>query len=104
MTKREIIEGIAKKKVVEKIISSITKCSEESLNDLAQDIYINLLEKDENYIVDINERKEIKKFIVGMVKNNYFSKTSRYFKDYKKWEINKRQIENEEGEETLGEC
>lgn len=99
MTKSEIIAELAKDQVVEKLISKITKNSSINMQDLAQDIYLNLLEKDEDYIVRLYEKKEINNFIAGMVNNNYFSKTSRYYKNYRKYEDNKESLSNIEGGE-----
>lgn len=103
MTKYEVVAKIAEDKLIEKLIGRITKDNNENLNDLAQDLYMNLLEKDEEYILRLYNNNELKNFIAGMINNNYFSKTSRYYKNYRKYEMNKDKLEFDDGEEAYGE-
>ena len=48
MDKYKIIDEISKDKVVEEIVYNIGSKDDEDLKDLIQDIYINLLEKENN--------------------------------------------------------
>lgn len=84
MTKNEIIEIIAKERLVEQICSNIAKTNNDILNDLSQNIYIDLLLKDEEKIVNLYETNQLRFFIVKMAKNNLFSKNSPFYKTFKK--------------------
>lgn len=84
MTKNEVISIIAKEKVVEQIVSNIAKTNSDILNDLSQNIYIDLLMKDDEKIVNLYETNQLRFFIVKMAKNNLFSKNSPFYKTFKK--------------------
>lgn len=87
MTKTSIVDDLAKNKVVETIIQNITKGSTmDTLKDLAQDIYIDLLQKEEKKLVKMYEKKELKYFITKMVTNNVFSSNSPYYMQYKRFQ------------------
>ncbi len=104
MTKNEIINQLAEERTVEKLIQKITKRADEELKDLAQDIYLNLLEKKEDKIEKIYEKGEMEYFIIGMIQNNVFSKTSPYYTMYKRYNINKESLQyDENGEEKYSE-
>ena len=86
MTKNEIIETIAREKVVEQIVSNITKSADydDTLKDLSQNIYVDLLSKDEEKIVNLYETNQLRFFIVRMITNNLFSKNSPYYQVFRK--------------------
>ena len=84
MTKNEVISIIAKERMVEQICSNIAKTNSDILNDLSQNIYIDLLLKDEEKIVNLYETNQLRFFIVKMAKNNLFSKNSPFYKTFKK--------------------
>ena len=86
MTKNEIIEIIAKERMVEQICSNIAKSADcdDTLKDLSQEIYLDLLSKDEEKIVKLYEDNQIRFFVVRMVANNLFSKNSPYYQVFKK--------------------
>lgn len=80
-----VVDKIAKDKVVEGIIKNVAKdTKDEDLRDLAQDIYLELLEKPENILLCIYERNQIQYYLTRIVLNNVNSKTSRYYYIYKK--------------------
>ena len=93
MDKQEIIQEISKQKIVEEIVYNIGSKDDEDLKDLAQDIYINLLEKEDNLIETLYNTNQLKYFIIRMVVNNIHSKNSPYYTKYKKNKINKVKIE-----------
>ena len=82
-TKAEIIENLAKQQVVEDIILNIVGEIGADEQDLIQDIYLDLLNKDEEKITSMND-KELRYFIARMAVNNIASKTSPYYYKYKK--------------------
>ena len=93
MNKQEIIQEISKDKVVEEIVYNIGSKGDEDLKDLIQDIYINLLEKEDSLIETLYNTNQLKYFIIRMVVNNIHSKNSPYYTKYKKDKINKVKIE-----------
>ena len=93
MNKQEIIQEISKQKIVEEIVYNIGSKGDEDLKDLIQDIYINLLEKEDNLIETLYNTNQLKYFIIRMVVNNIHSKNSPYYTKYKKDKINKVKIE-----------
>ena len=93
MDKYKIIDEISKDKVVEEIVYNIGSKDDEDLKDLIQDIYINLLEKEDNLIENLYSTNQLKYFIIRMVVNNIHSKNSPYYTKYKKDKINKVKIE-----------
>ena len=92
MDKQEIIQEISKQKIVEEIVYNIGDRGDEDLKDLIQDIYINLLEKEDNLIETLYNTNQLKYFIIRMVVNNIHSKNSPYYTKYKKDKINKVKI------------
>ena len=84
MTKSEVVNIIAKERLVEEIVSNIAKTNSDILNDFSQNIYIDLLLKDEEKIVNLYETNQLRFFIVKMAKNNLFSKNSPFYKTFKK--------------------
>ena len=93
MDKYKIIDEISKDKIVEEIVYNIGSKDDEDLKDLIQDIYINLLEKEDNLIETLYNTNQLKFYIVKMVVNNIHSKNSPYYTKYKKDKINKVKIE-----------
>ena len=93
MDKYNIIDEISKNKIVEEIVYNIGSKGDEDLKDLIQDIYINLLEKEDNLIETLYATNQLKYFIIRMVVNNIHSKNSPYYTKYKKDKINKVKIE-----------
>lgn len=86
MTKNEVVSIIAKEKVVEQICSNIAKSADcdDTLKDLSQEIYLDLLSKDEEKIVNLYETNQIRFFVVRMVTNNLFSKNSPFYQVFRK--------------------
>ena len=84
MTKSEVVNIIAKERMVEEIVSNVAKTNSDILNDLSQNIYIDLLLKDDEKIVNLYETNQLRFFIVKMAKNNLFSKNSPFYKTFKK--------------------
>ena len=93
MDKYSIIDEISKDKIVEEIVYNIGSKDDEDLKDLAQDIYINLLEKEDSLIENLYNTNQLKFYIVKMVVNNIHSKNSPYYTKYKKDKTNKVKIE-----------
>ena len=83
--RNRIIEEIARNKLVEKIIKKIGRYEDETnLQDLAQDIYVELLFTDEALLNKLYDNSQLNYYITRIVKNNIISKTSNYYYKYKK--------------------
>lgn len=61
------------------------RVSSNDIDDLMQEIYIILLGYDEKKIVEMYEKKQLKFFIVRIIQNQYNSKTSPFYRKYKKY-------------------
>ena len=88
MNKTQIISQIANEKLVERVINKIDSTIMANCPDLANDIYLSLMEKDNDTIVSLFESDQLAFFIIRMVKNNIFSSNSPYYRIYKKHENN----------------
>lgn len=93
MSKYNIIDEISKNKIVEEIVYNIGTRGDEDLKDLIQDIYINLLEKEDSLVETLYNTNQLKFYIIRMVVNNIHSKNSPFYTKYKKDKINKVNIE-----------
>lgn len=80
MTRREIVERLAKERRVEQICAMITHLApnDPDLADLSQHIYLILLEYREDMIQDLWRNNEINFLIVRLALNNFRSGKSRY--------------------------
>lgn len=83
MTKNEIIDKISSEKRVENLINDIVKDRDvDFIDDLSQDIYINLLLKEDEKIIYMYQNDSIDFFIKKMIRNNLYSKYSPYYYKY----------------------
>ena len=97
--KYEIIEELAGNKTIEEIIGNVAQNpSDDTLKDLAQMLYEDLLMKDEEKIVQLYETQQLQYFLTRMVLNSINSKTSRYYYMFSKFNNNcvEYKIDNEE--------
>lgn len=97
--KYEIIEELALNKTIEEIIHNIAQTKDDTLNDLAQMLYEDLLMKDDAKIIQLYETEQLQYFLTRMVLNSINSKTSRYYYAFRKYNNNAQQLEYE-GEDT----
>ena len=93
MNKNDIVKKIAEQHLIEDIVRNIAGDEDEDLKDLCQDLYIDLMNKDETLIQSLYETNQLRYFIVKMVINNIHSKNSPYYSKYKKRNKNKLPIE-----------
>lgn len=92
MTKNEVISVIAEERMVEQICSNIAKSSDDLLNDLSQEIYLDLLQKDEDKIVKLYESNQMRYFITRMIINNLHSTNSPFWCKIKSFTHNMNEI------------
>ena len=83
MTLNEVINCIAISGIVETIIRNVAG-EDEDLKDLSQNIYLDLLRKDERKIVDMFNNQQLNFFLARIVTNNIHSKNSPFYMTYKK--------------------
>ena len=85
MDKDGIIGELAQKKVIEEIITNIKGVFTEDEQELAQDLYLDLMMKDEELIQKLYEEKTLKFFVARMVCNQINSVNSPYYYKYKRY-------------------
>ena len=83
MSKKEIINNLAKERYIEKTIGNITTSPYKQ--DLAQDLYIELLMKPDDLIDGLFERDELKYFVNKMIRLNINSNTSPFYTKYERY-------------------
>lgn len=87
LANEEIVERLAKSRTVEIIIQNLQKRKISDIErDLAQDTYIFLLELDNDLLNKLYINKEINYYIVKVLKINLYSKTSKFYNFYKKFD------------------
>ena len=85
MTKYEIINIIAKEHLVERIVNKLLSSSKNPFDcseDLIQDIYLLLLQKDDNLIVNLYNKGELGFYLLKIARNQLLSKNSPYYQKY----------------------
>lgn len=90
MTKFEIIDELSKDSTVEKIIYKLLPSSKNRFDcpdDLVQDIYVLLLEKDDNLIIGLYNKGELGYYLLKIAKNQLLSDHSPYFYKYIKFGV-----------------
>lgn len=87
-----IYDIIAKEKLIEILID---KYNVKPLykQDLAQDVFLIILSKPEKMLQELYDNKQLNFYLARIISNQYFSKTSKFFKDYKKYNINKNETD-----------
>ena len=88
MTKYEIIDKLSKDNTVEKIIYKLLPASKNRFDcpeDLVQDIYVLLLEKDDKLIIDLYNKGELGFYLLRIAKNQLLSANSPYYYKYIKF-------------------
>lgn len=84
MNKQDIITIIHKEHWIEDIIKKYNL--DESLkDDFIQEMYLILLEYNENKIIELYNKNQLKYFLIRICVNNYKSTTSPWYKKYMKY-------------------
>ena len=95
MTKYEVINIIAREHLVEKIVNKLLSSSKNPFDcpeDLIQDVYLLLLQKDDNLIVNLYNKDEIGFYLLKIARNQLLSKNSPYYTKYIKLGANSDDI------------
>ena len=95
MTKVEIIDELSRSNTVEKIIYKLLPCSKNPFDcpeDLIQDLYLILLNSDENLIVTLYNKGELGFYLLKIARNQLLSVNSKYYYTYIKLKANSDDI------------
>lgn len=93
MTLREIVDELARGRVVEEMVQHIAHRSlTPELHDLAQEVYVALLCSDEERIEDMYRRGQLRYYIARIVTNQYRSSTSPFYTVYRLYGKKSRRI------------
>lgn len=97
--KNRIIDELARNGTIQEIINNMS-IKQNDKDDLEQEIYMILLEYDEEKIIELYNKKQLKWFIIKVIKNQYYSKNSPYYAKYKKYYqyVDSEEIKNNEQE------
>ena len=86
MTKEEVVEYIAREGWVEECVKVVTGgVWRFEFDDLVQDILIELLNQEK--IVDLYKKGELKYYIMRITRNNLQSATSRFYYRYRRFSL-----------------
>ena len=86
MTSNQIINELAKNKVVEKLVANISPEGDSpDTSDLSQLIYLTLLEKPNSLIEDLYSKGELIFYVIRIITRNVYSTTSPYYRTIKKF-------------------
>ena len=86
MSTRGVVEEIARSKLIQECILMVTGGVWRSeYDDLTQDILIELLNQEK--IISLYQRGQLKYFIMRIIRNNIQSNTSRFFYRYRRFSL-----------------
>ena len=95
MTKCDVVEKLYKDGTVDRIIYKLLSSSKNPFDcpeDLIQDIYLLLLQKDDDLIVNLYNKGEIGFYLLKIARNQLLSKNSPYYTKYIKFKANSDDI------------
>lgn len=79
-----MLNKIANERLVEEICKNLG-VSPKYMDDLTQEIYLILLEYNQEKLQSIYDKGQFNFFLTRIIKNQYFSNTSPFFKKYRKY-------------------
>ena len=85
MTKYDVLDIIAREHLVDRIVTKLLSSSKNPFDcpeDLIQDVYLLLLQKDDNLIVNLYNKGEIGFYLLKIARNQLLSKNSPYYTKY----------------------
>lgn len=97
MSKSDIIEAIAKERMVETMVQNIAHQSlTADLKDLTQMVYLILLEYDEAKLQDLWDNNQISFFLARIIINQYRSSNSPFHTIYRKFRERSEDIQGKD--------
>ena len=91
MNAKEIVEALARNKTVEKLLSHFNTINKA---DLAQNIYMSLLLKDDAFLTDLYTSGRMNYYLIGTIRNEVMSNTSIHSKENRKAGLIKGEVED----------
>lgn len=88
MNKWEIVDELSRSNTVEKIIYKLLPASKNRFDcpdDLIQDIYLLLLEKEDELVISLYNKGELGYYLLKIARNQLLSKNSPYYTKYIKF-------------------
>ena len=85
MTKYDVLDIIAREHLVDRIVNKLLSSSKNPFDcpeDLIQDIYLLLLQKDDDLIVNLYNKGELGYYLLKIARNQLLSKNSPYYTKY----------------------
>ena len=85
MTKSDVLDIIAREHLVDRIVNKLLSSSKNPFDcpeDLIQDIYLLLLQKDDDLIVNLYNKGELGYYILKVARNQLLSVNSPYYQKY----------------------
>lgn len=102
-----VVSNIYASGVIDELLKNMG-VKENDADDLKQELAIILLEYNQDKLKEMYEKKQIKFFLVRVIQFQYFSKTSPFYKKYKKYYqfldgniINNEEQDNEEQDNRI---
>lgn len=95
MTKYEVIDIIAREHLVERIVNKLLSSSKNPFDcpeDLIQEIYLLLLQKDDDLIVNLYDKGELAYYLLKITRNQLLSVNSKYYYTYIKFRAQSDEI------------
>ena len=94
MTRTEIVERLARERRVETMVENIARQPlDANLSDLAQMVYLILLEYDEDKLADLWGHGQMQFFIARIIINQYRSTSSPFYKQIRKYASKAEEID-----------
>lgn len=96
--RREIVDSVLKSGLAEKCVAYQTnKCNNQYLKEeLLQELYLWLCTYDIDKLKDAYKKKHMNALITRWISNNFFSKTSPFYKQFKRFDLFSDEITNSE--------
>lgn len=88
MTKNEVIEELSKEGIVEKIVYKLLSSSKnrfDAPDDLIQDIYLLLMEKEDELVISLYNKNQLGFYLLKIARNQLLSQNSPYYTKYIKF-------------------
>ena len=104
MTTREVVEEVARSKLIQECILIVTGgVWRAEYDDLTQDLLVEFLNQGKK-IVDLYEKGQLRYYVVRVVRNNLQSCTSRFFYRYRRFSLlnqGDKALSNYDGQEKM---
>lgn len=82
MTKNKIIESLYRDSKFNDVLKVLCN-NDQHLDDLKHEVIMILYEKEEEILIDLWNKKQLIFFTIGIIKNQYHSSTSKFYKDFR---------------------